>query len=342
MRLLQAEVRRISELEVPLPDAPPFTPPVPLAFHDLPEKKQTQLVSALAEIKAREEQSKQAAADQQRRTKNEAGISGMTTANAAVNQSIKAFEKKVEAAATYTSDDIAKERSSTPTPQAPPAAPLPAAAAPLPTTPTPQVPVSETGAASTTLSHCPHCEWDLAITDVPEPPYRDRLGFLQTVLGECNFSKEYELYGGQIVVTFRTLTMAELDVVYAQTYHDRGTGKISNELDYYETMNRYRLFLQLQTYRSRDGKVTHDLHDGYSRKTNPNGTSFWVDSDEVTLDPGATHLGDIEQYLMGTVLKTETVFRTVHNTCRHFNRLVAKMEAMVDNTDFWKPTEEPV
>jgi hypothetical protein len=31
----------------------------------------------------------------------------------------------------------------------------------------------------------------------------------------------------------------------------------------------------------------------------------------------------------------------VNNQCAMFNRLVAKLEALVDNSDFWQPTGAP-
>jgi hypothetical protein len=202
---------------------------------------------------------------------------------------------------------------------------------------------TETG-AEVQPSFCPHCLWDLSQPDVPEPPYADKMSFLHALLGARCWSKEYELFGGAVTVVFRTLTPREIDTVYKQAFSDRALGKLPTEVDFWEKINRYRLFLQLQQLRSNglpdQGGFFHDLPDALSKSTNESGTGFWWKDDDGSylLQQDATPLPRIEEYIIREVLKTEAVFRVVNNTCHQFNRLVAKMEAMAYHSDFWRPT----
>jgi hypothetical protein len=199
---------------------------------------------------------------------------------------------------------------------------------------------SQTG-ADVRPAFCEHCQWPYGMPDIPEPAYGDKLAFVHALLGQKPFTKDYELFGGQLTAVFRTLTTREIDVVYRQAWRDRDAGRVVTEIDYWERTNRYRLFLQLSCLKSPgpDGFV-HDLPDGLSREANPGCTATW-NVDGSAVDVGETPLPLIEEYVVENVLKTEHVFRVVNNACNQFNRLVAKMEAMADNTDFWRPTEAP-
>lgn len=186
-----------------------------------------------------------------------------------------------------------------------------------------------------TITHCPHCYWELARPDIPEPSYAEKQAFLQSVLGQKPFMKSYNLLGGELQVCFRTLTTRELDEIYAQTVSERQRGKVLYAEDQWEQVNRYRSYLQLAFVRS--SAFEHDLPDGYSRETNPHAQAYWeFDPDDLAGEPTALPL--IEKHLLEHVLVTETFQRTVSRQLAAFNRLVAKLEGLVDNHDFWKRT----
>lgn len=203
----------------------------------------------------------------------------------------------------------------------------------------PQATESSTG-ADVKLSICPHCNWDLQEPDIAEPAYKDKMVFLHALLGQKPYIKEYELFGGHVLATFRTLTTSEIDVIYKQAWRDRETQKILTEIDHWERINRYRLFLQLSSLKSSgsDG-FSYDLPDGLSKETNPNCEATWNIGENV-LHPMDTPLPLIEEWLVQNVLRTEALFRVVNFQCSQFNRLVARLEALADNSDFWKQTEE--
>ncbi len=196
-------------------------------------------------------------------------------------------------------------------------------------------PVGEAGEQSQ-LTNCPHCSWDLSMPALVEPEHEEKLAFLHSVLGQKPFAKQYEMFGGQVVVRFRTLNTKEMDVIYRTVFKQREKGEILTAQDYWEKVNRYRLYLQLTYLASVDGSFTHSLPDAYSEDTNPHGTKFW-EFDSYETEVG--YLDNIEDKILTEVLRTETIQRSIANYCARFNRLVSKLEVMVDNADFWKETE---
>lgn len=208
---------------------------------------------------------------------------------------------------------------------------------------TPQSVPSETGAANVTLTTCPHCAWDLSLPDTVEPSHETKLEFLGCLLGDKPFTQDYPLFNGEVLVTLRTVTTRELDTIYQQTHTELLDGKIKTQDDFLETINRYRLMLQIRKITSPSTMAMNvDLPDGYSKSKNGYASGFWVTEDrEAEFSPTETGLPAIEEYMMTNVLKSETLFRVTSVACRQFNRLVAKLEGMADNSDFWKPTAQP-
>ena len=226
-------------------------------------------------------------------------------------------------------------------PKSPPASDLGAATAPggLPTSSDQSNNSLDTGLSTPAMTHCPHCQWDLKMPDgVGEPSQRQKLVFVQALLSQRCFTDEVELLGGQLLVEFRSLTIREIDAIYQQAFRDRESGRITTELDFWERVNRYRLYLQLRRLRSTNPAVGlhHDLPEGLSPDTNAQARTFW--QDKPLAGQFDSPLVEIETKIMQEVLPTEGLFRVVHASGSRFNRLVAKLEAMVDHSDFWKPT----
>jgi len=157
------------------------------------------------------------------------------------------------------------------------------------------------------------------------------------VLGQKTFTQQYDLFGGKVIVRFRTLTTKEMDVIYNFVFKQRETGVITTIQDYWEKVNRYRLYLQLTHLSATDGSFTHSLPDSYSRETNPYATEFWQ---FPAYDPDVGYLEQIEEKILKEVLRTETIQRTISTYCARFNRLVSKLEVMIDSPDFWNETEQ--
>jgi hypothetical protein len=190
-----------------------------------------------------------------------------------------------------------------------------------------------TGAADQGPARCPHCEWPLEAPDPTEPEKADIAAFLQAQLGMIPYVHETSLYDGLMVVTFRTLTIGEIDAVYSQASAESKKGMYATSNDFFERVNRLRLCLQLRAVRSARGNA--DLPDGLSAQTNPHAAVHWKGDEPPA---GETILPQIEAYVTGHVLTNESAFRVAHQACMRFNRLVAKMEALADSPGFWNPT----
>jgi hypothetical protein len=187
------------------------------------------------------------------------------------------------------------------------------------------------------IQTCPHCNWDMSLPAIAEPTYDEKMGFLHSVLGQKTFVHQYAIFGGKVVVRFRTLTTKEMDIIYRQVFAERETGEITTIQDYWEKVNRYKLYLQLTYLAAVDGSFTHALPEGYSPETNPHAAECYQ---LKPANPDHSYLPEIEEHVLGDVLRTETIQRSVNTICARFNRLVAKLEAMIDNSDFWNATEE--
>lgn len=221
-----------------------------------------------------------------------------------------------------------------------PAEPVAAPAVPaVPAPPQPEAPKNSTGAFDP-IAVCPRCAWDLKTPAGPEPEYFDKLKFVTTMLANKPFQKQYELFNGELIVTFRSLRPREIDACYGHIVYDMNEGKIKFQGDIYEMVNRYRFYLQLVELRTKTGEgMSFEFPDGFTPSTNPKATSFWELPED--LPENSKGLDIVEEYITSEVLTTESLHRVVAATCRDFNRLVAQLEAMVDNANFWKPTETP-
>lgn len=227
-------------------------------------------------------------------------------------------------------------------------APKPAEAAFVPDlqdfAPPPPAAVAEPETTQQTESMAPvciHCGWDQRQPPLAPPDKQDKLTFLTSVLSQKVFTKGYETLGGKLKMSFRGLTVNELDALYAAAYAEQKAGRIQNTQEYYDYLNRQRLFLQLQTLNASLGALHINLPDGLSAKTNVLCTASWEDflKDKPEYDPEEELIPQIERYVLKHVLGTEHLQRIVSHHCAKFNQLVAKLEVCIDDENFWKEIE---
>jgi hypothetical protein len=189
---------------------------------------------------------------------------------------------------------------------------------------------------------CIQCGWDQDVPTIPEPEHKDKIAFLHAVLGQKIFSKRYLLFGDNLRVTLRTLTIKEIDALYAETFKAQKAGLIVTAADYYEHLNRLRLYLQLIGLSSRQTATHIKLPEGLSPETHPEADLHWEEflkKENCFKEDGTGLVQQIQDYILSKVLKTEHLHRTIGHTCNKFNRLVSKLEASVDNENFWNETE---
>ena len=203
------------------------------------------------------------------------------------------------------------------------------------------------GQLGSALHICPQCGWDCNMPVIEDPSHTDKLGFLHMLLGQKVFTKRYLLYSGHLRVSLRSLTLREIDVLYQETFKAQKMGVITTDHDYYEYLNRLRLYLQLTSLSAQQSALHITLPDGLTKETHPSAESFW----DVFLkekgcykeetDNGSSLVDQIKDYVLTNVLCTEHLHRIVSNTCSKFNRLVVKLEVCVDDPNFMNEIEQP-
>jgi hypothetical protein len=189
---------------------------------------------------------------------------------------------------------------------------------------------------------CPQCGWNHSNEVIPEPSKQDKVSFLQVVLGAKVFSKKYTMFGGELTADFRTLTVKELDYLYNEAFAAQKAGVFSNATDYYEYLNRIRICLQVTSLKAKTQALHVTLPEGLTKKSHPGVDTYWdefLDSKGIEYDKDRILLA-VQDYILSDVLKTEHLHRVITHECAKFNRLVSKLEACVDNPDFWKGTEQ--
>jgi len=163
------------------------------------------------------------------------------------------------------------------------------------------------------------------MTDGIEVLDSDKLSFLQATLGNVPWQRLFSLMNGNLQVTLRQLRPSEVDACFEQSFYERDNLGL-DQMSFLEQINRYRLVLQLVDVRSGDKLETfpHDLAGWGGGRENNN----------------PTILPQILSQVYEKVMGTESINRILSLAVGNFNRLVMKLEANIENPDFW-PEAEP-
>lgn len=172
---------------------------------------------------------------------------------------------------------------------------------------------------------CQHCGWERKRADPEEPSDVDKLNFIQSILGQISFRKSYTLLGDRIKVEFRTLTSEESDMTFTQVAYDVGKGDILEENSYFRTLADYRMCLGLASYTTTNGK-----------QVLPGNVHEWQ-TDKV--EGKNTKLIHIVPWLYDNVLTGDSIRRAIAASFFRFQRLVERLEAHVDDPNFWPAIE---
>lgn len=174
------------------------------------------------------------------------------------------------------------------------------------------------------VTHCPHCNWDLARPDGVEITPADKAAYLATVLGGTRFRKEIRLLGGRLVVGFRTLTVEEADLAYRQTVID-GQALVStlpSGEELWGNLISYRLAMGIEYVESA-----------------ARGRTEIAPIDETEVDaptPPNTRLRPFFNAVVRAVLPTDQLRRIVGDAYHLFMHQVEKMDAMAVDPNFWE------
>lgn len=173
-------------------------------------------------------------------------------------------------------------------------------------------------------THCQHCGWPLSNTDI-HASEEDKYIFLQSILGQVRFEKEYQLFGGKMKVVFRTLSTAESDLVYRQMAIDMKNGKVDSGADYW---------FYLMTYRLACGLAKID-----TEKTGPIVVPEIKEFNGAKPSDNDTVLPVIARHILDFAVPLESTRRVLINQFARFQRTVEHLEARMDDSDFWKAIE---
>lgn len=171
---------------------------------------------------------------------------------------------------------------------------------------------------------CQHCGWQHDKPDTLVPTDADKYAFLASVLGNQRFHKRLELLGGKVVVTFRTLLSHEASDCLEQVAADTHAGAVRGEGEWWRQHMLYRLCCGIESI----------AIDGVGLKSLPALTQ--VQFDEARYK---TALPSLVAYVFRELLPQENVRRFVGREFLRFQKLTEKLEARLDDADFWKGIE---
>lgn len=177
------------------------------------------------------------------------------------------------------------------------------------------------------IAYCPRCGWDMRQKFDIVPTERDKEDFVATLLGGVRFKKRYELFGGLVVVTFRSLLAEENKLVYRQLVLDQQKNKVATEAEWFVQMMDYRLACSLETIADKKGKVIASIPALEEMVWEQTG-------DEPLATPLPKQLDLVNKYLA-----QEATRRLVGTHLRQFQRLVEGLEAMALEPSFWNGIE---
>ena len=172
---------------------------------------------------------------------------------------------------------------------------------------------------------CARCGWPKSLEDSIEVTEPDKDVFLSSVLGGKAFEKLYDLFGGRMQISCRTLAPHEVDLCWKQVHADFKNGLVQTPQDQADRLQRYRAALQVTSI------------DGDSPVTVPKSMAEWETlfvNDVADLDSGNTVI-QLVWKRFSQLLTNESLHRLIVGTVGDFNNLVAKLEASANSPDFW-------
>lgn len=202
----------------------------------------------------------------------------------------------------------------------PAAAPQPAVApAPTPTA----MPTTGMATAADVATLCKNCN-HLVDKDPIEVTPEDKHNFLVMMMTGAPFTKTYEMLGGNLRVTFRSLSRAELDMAIQQAGCDTRDGVSASQVDFFRNVQNYEMFLSIRQIRS-----LSDVTDF------PNSIKE-VDVDP--LEPGQPYQTPLKTYAphVADSIGSASMFRMVTMLYGRFYAMLRRLEENAFNADFWQ------
>lgn len=177
--------------------------------------------------------------------------------------------------------------------------------------------------------NCPACGFhpDAEVVPVTEA---DKQNFLAMLIGGARFKKRYELLGGRMHITFKSLNREEMELALTQSSYDDRDGLFATQYEYFRVHSNYETVLAIDEIET-DGKLVK-----------------MPEISEVTWDKPAitekqqTVLKAYYPHVNLVHLSNASLTRVITLLFSRFTALLRKLEANIQNPDFWQGIERPV
>ena len=177
------------------------------------------------------------------------------------------------------------------------------------------------------MARCPRCDHELAKPIDLVPELADKLIFMQAILGDKRFKKTFDLFGGRVKITLRSLVINEAELCITQVSYDRRDGKIIDYDQALMALMDYRLALALDSFQIGDKfqELPEDL-DGWE-----------IDIPKPGKGVPQTKLPQIVKWLHEqTAIGRESLWRVAGQTSQRFQKLHDYLESRSQDENFWK------
>jgi len=195
----------------------------------------------------------------------------------------------------------------------------------------PETPAAENASAPlppVILPFCNRCGWDLRQKFDVEITNSDKQNFVAATLGGQRFRKVFSLFGGKMLVTFKTILADENNLIHRQLILDQEDKSIATVDEWFLRLFEYRLACSLDRITDANGKPI----------------AIVPEITELPFKPPAdrplqTPINNLLMYVNTKVLAHEVTRRLVGSHLRQFQRLVEALEAIAADPSFWKGIE---
>ncbi len=209
--------------------------------------------------------------------------------------------------------------------EAPPPPPPAAPQTPAPPAPEPApADAPATSAPMVILPFCPRCGWDMRQKFEVEVTDNDKQEFLASTLGGRRFQRRFDIFGGKLVLVFRSMLAEENRLIMRQLVLDQASQDIVTEDEWFLRLMEYRLACSLELMLDGNGKPLHTVPELSQFPHSPPPDK-----------PLQTALVGLREFVNNTILPHEVTRRMVGQQLRYFQRLVEAIEAMALEPSFW-------
>lgn len=164
--------------------------------------------------------------------------------------------------------------------------------------------------------YCPQCGWDVHDTDVAEIDDNDKFRYVLAVASGKRFTKTYQIFGGKLSVTFRTLLTREERLIMGQINRDSVEMlPVFTELHLMQLTTRtsdYRMALSIEAF------------------ANSSGITECPEYEQLDFDKPADSIREMHAMIVEDLLATDIVADAVR---RAYGKFAAIQRWMLDNAN---------